>query len=269
MNTPDFEMTAKGIGLWLSWKALHVAYLLCAALPMALYIACLLVVAIERRSIIELPIIMAVMLHPTIAIPISTFANFTGQYLSSKLFQILSDTSMVKGLQRVLTYSLNVHLAIIAGLTYYLYAIWIPLELTSTLNFENLSFDQCLCEELAMNNITCTNKETENSFQNFFIGVPIPPFLIAFLGASISCHLVHSLIPVFPAPINLHIFFLGKIKACPKIEPASRTRKEEKSMLSRTNKAVVASLMILIFGGIMSSPFYLFDAHLEKGWFKS
>ena len=159
--------------------------------------------------VIELPIIMAVMLHPTIAIPIGIFVNFTGQYLSLKLFQSQPDTIMVKGLQRVFTYSLNVHLAIIAGLTYYLYAIWIPLELTSTLNFENLSFDQCLCEELAMNNITCTNKETENSFQNIFIGVPIPPFLIALLSASISCHLVHSLIIYIPSPLTLIDLIVG------------------------------------------------------------
>ena len=101
------------------------------------------------------------------------------------------------------------HLFLIAGLIYYLFNIWIRLEVASTMNFSNKPFDQCDCDALSETNTPCENNETENSFQNIFIGVPMPPFIVAFIVTSAMCHIFHSLILYFPAPINLLDFYLG------------------------------------------------------------
>ena len=271
MDTPDLEMTMKGIGRWFAWKILFLVYLLCTALPMALYIACLLVLAIERRSTIELPIIMTAMLHPSIAIPVGIFADNVGQYLSLRMFRNQTDSKVVLIVKRLLMYSLNMHLFVIVALAYYLYAIWIPLEVASNLNFSNLPFDQCPCDDLELYNITCTNKETESSFQNIFVGVPIQPFLIALLVASIACHIIHSLILVFPSPVSLLCFYLGNFEDQiqtneeSKIKNSSNVVDEKGSNSSHKIKFVMAILTFSIFAGIVASPYLLFDAHLEKG----
>ena len=271
METPALEMTMKGVVHWIAWKVLFLVYLLCTALPMALYIACLLVVAIERRSTIELPIIMTAMLHPTIAIPVGIFVNFLGQYLSKKIFWSQTDGMIIMVLNRFLTYSLTMHLAMIASLAYYLYAIWIPLEITSNFNFENLPFNQCPCDYLAMFNITCTNIETESSFQNIFLGVPIESFLIALLVASISCHLIHSLILVFPSPLSLLSFYLGNFEEQIqtneefRIKNSSNVIDRKGSKSSHKIKFVLTIFTFSTLAGIVASPYYLFDVHLEKG----
>ena len=262
MNTPGFEMTAKGIGLWLGWKTLKVVYLLCAALPMALYIACLLVVAIERRSTIELPIIMTAMLHPTIAIPFGIFAEFIGKYLSTKIGK--NGNHSFKVLQRLFTYSINVHLTVIAALSHFLYAIWIPLEIASNLNFANLPFDQCPCDELINYDIPCTNKETENSFQNIFLGVPIKPFLIAFMIVTISCHFIHSLLIIFPSPTSLVPFYLGHLE-----NQEAKDEEKPKTEIMQKGKFATALLTLSILAGIIASPYYLFAGHLKDGNFWS
>ena len=222
---------------------------------------------------------MTAMLHPSIAIPVGIFADDVGQYLSLIMFRYQTDSKAVLIVKRLLMYSLNMHLFVIVALAYYLYAIWIPLEVASNLNFSNLPFDQCPCDDLELYNITCTNKETESSFQNIFVGVPIQPFLIALLVASIACHIIHSLIFVFPSPASLLCFYLGnfeeqiqtneesKIKNSSNVEIKinSNVVDEKGSNSSHKIKFVMAILMFSIFAGILASPYFLFDAHLEKG----
>ena len=208
---------------------------------------------------------MTAMLHPTTAIPVGIFVNFLGQYLSKKIFWSQTDGMIIMVLNRFLTYSLTMHLAVIASLAYYLYAIWIPLEITSNFNFENLPFNQCPCDYLAMFNITCTNIETESSFQNIFLGVPIESFLIALLVASISCHLIHSLILVFPSPLSLLSFYLGNFEEEIQTNEESNVINEEGSKSSHKIKFVMGILIFSTLAGIVASPYYLFGAHLEKG----
>ena len=269
MTIPDLEKTIKAMCYWFIWKIAQVGYFLCSALPMALYISCLFVVAIERRSTIELPIIMTVMLHPLVAIPIGMFVDIIGQYLSSKLLKNGTGNIKVEILSRLFTYSINFHLAVIAALLFYLYEIWIPLEIASNLNFENQPFNQCQCGPLSKNNITCVNDETENSFQNKFLGVAIEPFLIAFLVVSFTSHLIHSLILVLPAPIKLLHFYLGQVgdQASVKTKSATTNQHPKSPALIKSfpSKYAVPVLVITLMAGIMASPYIFFNTHLDDG----
>ena len=262
MDTPDIAMTVKGFGLWLAWKALYMVYLLCVALPMVLYIACLLIVAIERRSTIELPIIMTAMLHPAVAIPIGISTETIGQYLSSKIFADHADSFKIKVIRRILTYSLNVHLALIAALLFCLYTIWISLEAVSGMNFTNEPFNQCECDLLS----TCTNHETENSFQNIFVGVAIQPFLIAFFVTSVTSHLVHAFILCFPPPLKLVYFFLGGNKKSPlHITDTSNENNASSNTKIYKQRFILGTVVLLFFTGMLTSPYFLFDSHLDDG----
>ena len=161
----------------------------------------------------------------------------------------------MKIIRRFFTYSMNVHLAMIAIVLCYLYAVWIPMELASNLNFENKPFDQCRCGPLAEFNITCVNYETENSFQNFFLGISIQPFLIGLLLTSITCHLVHSVIIAFPAPEMMTNFLFGKTEdkevSMPKLKQNKR-------------KIILGTLVLALFTGILASPYFLFGSHLNS-----
>ena len=259
---PDFKKTLKGFCNILAWKILYLVYLLCTALPIALYIACLFVVTIERRSTIELPIIMTAMLHPVIAIPIGFCAEFITQSLSAKIFNNFKDSWKMKIIRRLFTYSMNVHLAMIGTVLCYLYAVWIPMELASNLNFENKPFDQCRCGPLAEFNITCVNYETENSFQNFFLGISIQPFLVGLLLTSITCHLVHSVILAFPSPETMTNFLIGKTEGYV-------TNFEDKEvsmpkMKQNKRKIFLGTLVLAFFTGILTSPYFLFGSHLNS-----
>ena len=261
MDTPDIAMTVKGFGLWLAWKALYMVYLLCVALPMVLYIACLLIVAIERRSTIELPIIMTAMLHPAVAIPIGMSIETIGQYLSSKMFANYAESLKIKVIRRILTYSLNVHLAFIAALLFCLYTIWISLEVISGMNFTNEPFNQCECDLLS----ACTNHETENSFQNVFVGVAIQPFLIAFFVTSVTSHLVHAFISSFPPPLKLVYFFLGDKKSRLHITDTSNENHASSNTKIYKQRFILGTVVLLFFTGMLTSPYFLFDSHLDDG----
>ena len=258
METSEFDSSVKGACGWLMQKIALVTYFLCAGLPMALYVTCLLVVAIERRSTIELPIVMTGLLHPSVTLPIGIFAEFFGQYLSSLLFRHHNGNSKIKILRRIFTYSINIHFAVISAMIYYLYSIWITFNMASTLNFENKPFDQCPCDVLQENNIPCLNKETENSFQNVFLGVPIQPFLIAFFVTSVSCHLIHALVTILPPPIKLIHYMVGNNFQ----DNSASTKKSVKSKVI----SIVATVAIII--GTMTSPYYIFGTHLSYGNFK-
>ena len=163
------------------------------------------------------------------------------------------------------------HLFLIAGLIYYLFNIWIRLEVASTMNFSNKPFDQCDCDALSETNTLCENNETENSFQNIFIGVPMPPFIVAFIVTSAMCHIFHSLILYFPAPINLLDFYLGDSQDDDLSDDIEMQSEKSKGHSFHQNKiikglkisCVIMSIVYLIV--IVTSPNYTFDSQFTGG----
>ena len=261
MKTPGFEKTLDGICRWFKWKLAYLVYLSCAAFPIAITIACLLILAIARRSTIVLPIIMSLMLHPAIMVPFGVTIKIIEEYLSAKVFHKGSSVTMML-IRRTFTYSINIHLAMISSVLYYLYAVWIALSITSNMNFNNEPFNQCECIILGQNGQECSNKETENSFQNFFVGVPIQPFLIALFVTSIFCHMIHSLVLQFPAPISLLNYVLGV--------PDETIQKNEKQESESTKysfwfKSSCFLLSIIYTAAILTSPSYSYGSFIGLG----
>ena len=150
------------------------------------------------------------MLHPAVMVPIGVSVKLMGQIFAQKFLKNRPNNRGILIVRRLLTYSINVHLALIAVLIYYFYAVWIDLEFTSSMNFSNFPFNQCPCDVLLENGLPCVNEETENSFQNLFIGIPNQPFILCFLVVSILCHLVHSLCTILPVPISLLDYVIGQ-----------------------------------------------------------
>ena len=263
MVTPAFESTLRGFGQWLMWKTIHLLYVLCSALPMSVYIATLLVLSIERSSTIELPIIMTMMLHPMVALPFGVVMKTFYVCFSSKG----SKTSARKQIIcRIFTYSINLHIVLIASLLYYLYCMWIPLQLSSNFNFENKPFDQCSCDALLEVDLSCTNSETESSFQNWFIGVPVEPFLIASMVTSFFSHIIHSSLLFMPAPMQLSSYIIGTSEKNESNSSVNtQTKQEHLSMKSYTKKAVLGIAIATLLAGVLSSPGYIFGSTFEKG----
>ena len=272
METPNFEKSFKGICCWILWKIGFVVYFLCAAFPIGLCITCIMVLAIERRSTIVLPIIMSAMLHPVVVLPIGVLSKILEGYLSVKLFNTHINKRTWKILQRLFTYSVNMHLFLIAGLIYYLYNIWEKLEVASTMNFSNKSFNQCDCDALSEINTPCENNETEDSFQNVFIGVRLSPFIITFMVTSVLCHIFLSLILYFPTPINLLDFYLGDSKdeeLSVNVEMQfENSKKDHSSHRGNIIKGVKISCIILTIVYLvlaLTSPNYTFDSQFTTG----
>ena len=205
----------KGICIWLIWKLAYLINILCIALPMCLYVVCLLIIGIKRESSPTLSIVMAITLHPVSTSLFGYSTNLIGHYISSRLCSSHSNKTWIKLLRRVFTYSLNCHLAMVGALIYCLFELWITFQNQTSINFENKSFNQCTCDILSAygHGEECTNDETQNSFQNRFLHVPIKEFFIALIITSISCHLIQSIIIWIPKPLGLHDLILGHWKA--------------------------------------------------------
>ena len=259
METPVLEGTMKGVFYWLKWKIAYLVYLLCAGVPIAICITCMMTLAIARRSTIVLPIIITVMLHPVVMIPFGIITKIVEENLSFILFKPHTNKTTLLILKRLLTFSVNLYLALISGLIYYLYNIWIMFEVASTMNFSNEPFDQCPCAALSENDIPCINKETENSFQNIFLGVSIQPFLIIFMVTSIVCHVIHSSIMFFPTPINILDYILGH-KALVESEIESNS-----DGFGKTNRILCCILSITYIVLALTCPSYTFDTSVSKG----
>ena len=169
------------------------------------------------------------------------------------------------------------HLFLIAGLIYYLSDIWINLEVASTMNFSNKPFDQCDCDALSETNTPCENDEN-NSFQNFFIGLEldISPFIATFMATSALCHIFHSLISYFPAPVNLLDFYLGDcenedLNGDVEIQPENSKKHQSfyhgKIIQGIKISCIIMSIAYLVM--ILTSPNYTFDSQITKGnWFQ-
>ena len=212
MKTPSLEKTVKGVGNWLCWKLALLVYMLCVSLPIVIFMSCLLFVAIKRESSELLPVIMMVLLHPIATIPIGMFAKLVSHFLSAKLFKNQSKSTTFIILGRIFTYSLNFHLALIAAMIYYLFVLWIFFQNSTNVNFSNKPFDQCLCDILPEYGDECINNETQNSFQNVFLRVPVTSVLISFIFVSFGCHLIHALAFQVPRASIYSVYFENRFR---------------------------------------------------------
>ena len=210
MKTPKLQRSLKGIVDWIIRKIGFAFYMFCMGSPIGLFITNLFIVGIERKSSPILSISMALLLHPATFLPIGVFAKVLGQFAFKELEKHHSNSLRQKIFNRIFTYSLNCHLSMIACVSYYLYELWVIFKDSTTLNFSNNPFDQCICDYiLPQYNVTCTNEETENSFQNKFLNMPTKQLLIAQIILSFICHLLHSLMTFLPLPITLLDLIIG------------------------------------------------------------
>ena len=275
MKTVNFEKTLQGTSVWLLWNLGYLVYLLCNGLPILFYIVCLFLMAVKREASITLSIIMAAMINPLVAIPIGVTMKTIGQFFKRRLIPNSSTSKLGMTILRLFTYSLNCHLTLIAGLTYYLYIIWIDSEASSSNNFSNLPYNQCFCElltDLGFGQDYCANWESETSFQNQLIIVSLPLVLQIFLFTSFICHLIHSLIIYIPSPLTLIDFYVGlkqnNAKSLSTISRPSGPRNNLKHSLAklrgRTNifKASCCLIAIVYMVGLVSSPYYGFNLFL-------
>ena len=268
METPELERTVSGLFNWLIWKIAHLTYLICCTLPMGLYLVCLLLITIKRESSTVLSISMMIMLHPLATIPTGFFVKVIGQYLSKTLFKDTHPQKLIfKLIKRVLTYSINCHLALIATMTYILYVLWMGFEMSSNLNFSNKPFNQCECDILSDygHAYECTNKEAENSFQNQFLNVKLPVVIISLLVSSILCHIIQSILVQLPAPVTLLDFVLCHNKKEGEIDWPSSSQQtfSKSSKIMKFMKVSSVFLVICYVASIMTSPFYTFDLFLS------
>ena len=255
MKTPELQKSLKGVCSWMIWKICFVCYLMCTVSPIALFIATLFIVGIERESTPMLSVAMAIALHPAITLPISVLAGTLGDHIA-KLLKNNSNSVITRILSRIFTYSLNCHLALIAALTFYLLELWIVFKDSTNINFSNKPFNQCICDEiLPQYNVTCTNEETANSFQNKFISVHIKTILITFLVSAIICHVFHSIILTIPPPMTLFQFVLGDTK------PDKSHENVHKIRMNQGTKATSCVLGVVYISALIFSPYFTYDSY--------
>ena len=273
MTTVNFENTLRGFSSWLLSKSGYLLYLLCTGLPLLFYIVCLFLMAVKRETSITLSIIMAAMINPLVAIPIGVTMKTFGQFLERKLIPNPPTSKLGIIVLRSFTYSLNCHLTLIAGLIYYLYAIWISSDESSSINFSNLPYNQCFCDfltELGFDENYCANWESNNSFQNKqLIMISLPLVLQMFLLTSILCHFLHSLIIYIPSPLTLIDFYVGmkegNAESFARISkptgPKNNLRHCLAKLRGRTNifKASCCLIAIIYMVGLLSCPYYGFN----------
>ena len=275
MKTVNFDKTLLGLSSWLFSKSGYLLYLLCTGLPILFYIVCLFLMAVKREASITLSIIMAVMINPLVAIPIGVTMKTTDQFFKRKLISYSPTTKLGITVLRLLTYSLNCHLTLIAGLTYYLFMVWIDSEESSSINFNNLPYNLCFCElltELGFGQDYCANWESNSSFQNQLVMISLPLVLQMFLLTSFLCHILHSLIIYIPSPLTLMDFYVGlkqdNVESFGTISRPTSLRNNLRHSLTklsvRTNFFKVSCCLIAItyMVGLVSSPYYGFNLFL-------
>ena len=249
------------------WKLAYLTNFLCIALPMCLYVVCLLIIGIKRESSPTLSIVMAITLHPVSMLLFGYSSKLIGDYISSRLNPSPSNKTWMKILRRAFTYSLNCHLAMVGALTFYLFELWITFQNQTSINFENKSFNQCTCDILSAygHGEECTNNETQNSFQNSFLHVPIKELLIALFVTSISCHLIQSMILWIPKPLRLLHLVLenGRGK-----DLDITTRIPNKVKIIKCFKLFNIILMITYLGAFVTIPLTTFDMYSRNGKYK-
>ena len=262
-NGPVLVRSGKGLFAWMKWKMALFTYFLSISLPIAFYIICLLLVSIKRESSELLAVVMMIMLHPITMLPFGASTKIIGEFVSSKLFKTQPRSKAKIILSRLFTYSLNLHVTMIATLIYYLYSIWIAFQNTTNVNFTNKPFDQCACDTLIEHGHEeeCVNEETQNSFQNLFLRVPMSEILLAFIVVSFTCHLIHSCLVHIPSPIWLIDFIFGSDGNHTNERSVSENHENKTTERISTNGVNIALgfLSISYIVIILTSPLYTFN----------
>ena len=255
MITPPFEKSVKGFCNWFSWKVAFAIYVLSTGLPVIGYMACLFVIAIKRETTIVISLVMMVMVNPVFTLSNGVLAQTIGKFFARKCPKLFK----FKVLSRLFTYSMNCHFAMIACLALYLYEMKITLGKLEGLDFSDKFYDQCTCDILSEFGHACENRETDYSFQNVFLIVPIRTLLLVFLITSISCHLIQSFIIYLPAPIQLLHFVLQKDQA----QNESKLSYEMENLNKQSDDAVTkphdrkdkTAIWIKVFGCVTAGLF--------------
>ena len=173
-----------------------------------LVISFIIISTIKRESILLFPIITVTSIHPIFSVPIGMFATSLGS-LCRKKIPLPKSVQGKDIIGRFFTYSINLHLTMMAIIMYYLYQVWLNLGLPSAWNFNNKAFDQCLCIE---RNEGCLNYDRDFQtaiMKKFPFSIPIPILLVAIIITSFLCHFVHSIMTALPPPLTLYEYILG------------------------------------------------------------
>ena len=99
----------------------------------------------------------------------------------------------------------------------------------------------------------------------------MPPFIVSFMVTSAMCHMFHSLILHFPAPINLLDFYLGDSQDEYLSDDIEMQSEKSKGHSFHQNKiikvlkisCVIMSIVYLIV--IVTSPNYTFNSQFTGG----
>lgn len=233
---------------------------------MCLYVVCLLIISIKRESSPTLSIVMAITLHPVSTLLFGYSTKLVGDYIVSRLYSRPSNKTWIKILRRVLTYSLNCHLAMVGALIYYLFDLWITFQNHTSINFENKSFNQCTCDILSAygHGEECTNDETQNSFQNRFLNIPIKEFLIALILTSISCHIIQSVIIWIPKPLGLLHLILGHGKT-KGMDASTIPRNPYRFKIIKACKFFSFIVVVLYIGAVITIPLTTYNLYSDNG----
>ena len=239
-------------------------YLMTSSLPVMVLITFVIISTIKRESIILLPIIIVTSIHPIISVPIGILAATLGTLKMKILPNSVKCQYISQCLRRFFTYSINLHLTLMASIVYYLFQIWSNSNLASTWNYDNKAFDQCPCIEREE---ACENMDIDfqTMIMNIFpFSIPIPTILFLVMTTSFLCHVVHSIITSLPPPLTLYDYITGTNVANERKlgieEPLElRNMKDQKKVLAKEQNGskvlrILCSLFALIyFGGVICS----------------
>ena len=152
--------------------------------------------------------LMVSMIHPIVSMTFGFSLRGFRQFVSNfwpKKYKVKSTIW-----KRLMTFSINVYLALIGMIIYYL--ILMDLCLWNDDEYKNQSYDNCWCGD-GKNNQDERCKSDEEDVQNWLIQFSIENFVLAFALMSLACHVIHSLTIAIPPPIPMIDFILGSEKS--------------------------------------------------------
>ena len=201
--------------------------------------------------------LMVSMIHPivslTIGLSLKSFSQFGSNFWAKKC-KIKSAIW-----KRLMTFSINVYLALIGMIIYYL--ILLDLCLWKEHNYKNQSYDNCWCGD-GKNDQDERCKSNDEDVQNKLIQFSIENFVLAFSLVSLACHIIHSLTIAIPSPIPMIDFILGseKIKdeegtQSIEMEPSPKNTPKLEIQVEDSKCKVGWSICFKVFCSIMSMMF--------------
>ena len=252
-------------------KLLFLLYLSVVGTPIIMYVISVMFVTVKRDLSIALSILMVSMIHPIISLTFGLSIKCVRQFISNfwpKRYKIKSTIW-----KRLMTFSINVYLALIGIIIYYL--ILMDFCQWKEYDYMDQSYDKCLCDELISRGQKCKNEDDD--FQNYLKDFTVENFILAFSSVSLACHIIHSLTIAIPPPIPMIDFILGSSKKATnqenicaielekKTEPVPPqvifTEKETKSKIgwswSMCFKVFCFFISIAFIGSVIASPLFV------------